>query len=104
MSGVYSHGLNRFPRVVEYLKKGAIEHGGHVLPMGYWKGSGISIVLDRIVTEIVEDIKHSVPETERRRSVLSRRELLKEYEREPKKRHSCCRREVESGIGNVAGI
>ena len=22
MAGVYSHGLNRFPRVVEYLKKG----------------------------------------------------------------------------------
>ena len=25
MAGVYSHGLNRFPRVVEYLKKGEID-------------------------------------------------------------------------------
>ena len=25
LAGVYSHGLNRFPRVVEYLKKGEIE-------------------------------------------------------------------------------
>ena len=25
MAGVYSHGLNRFPRVVDYLKKGEID-------------------------------------------------------------------------------
>ena len=25
LSGVYSHGLNRFPRVVEYLEKGEID-------------------------------------------------------------------------------
>ena len=25
LAGVYSHGLNRFPRVIEYLKKGEID-------------------------------------------------------------------------------
>lgn len=86
---------------------GSVEKSGRVLPMGYWKGSGLSILLDligtvltngnsvktvgsfekeagltqimiaidpskansseltdRIVNEIVEDIKDSVPETE----------------------------------------
>ena len=31
MAGVYSHGLNRFPRVVEYLKKG--ESSGCYFPV-----------------------------------------------------------------------
>ncbi len=115
LAGVYSHGLNRFPRIVRYLDKGEIdpraratcelragvlerwgehvvldcavsqfsygkiedcrlrdvqlpvpggydtkgeltrdpaeiEKTGRVLPMGYWKGSGLSIVLDLIAT------------------------------------------------------
>ena len=109
-SGVYSHGVNRFPRFIQQLENGdiipdaqpkritslgaieqwdaqrsignltakkmmdraielAADHGGgfddegnltkepgvieknrRILPMGYWKGSGMSIVLDMIAT------------------------------------------------------
>mgnify|MGYP000054945091 CR=1 FL=1 len=35
MAGVYSHGLNRFPRVVEYLKKGEIDQGKAEKIMGF---------------------------------------------------------------------
>ena len=42
LAGVFSHGLNRFPRVVSYLEKGElttdpaeIEKTWRVLPMGY---------------------------------------------------------------------
>ena len=55
LAGVFSHGLNRFPRAVEYLRKGkidpaAIEETRRMLPIGYWKGSGLSILLDMIAT------------------------------------------------------
>ena len=32
LAGVYSHGLNRFPRVVEYLEKGALERASRFWP------------------------------------------------------------------------
>ena len=55
LAGVFSHGLNRFPRAVGYLRKGeidpaAIEETRRMLPIGYWKGSGLSILLDMIAT------------------------------------------------------
>lgn len=70
LTGVYSHGLNRFPRVVEYLDKGEIDPNaraecvmrmgaierwdGHrgFGPLNAWraKDSGSSIVLDLIAT------------------------------------------------------
>ena len=30
LAGVFSHGLNRFPRVIEYLRKGEIDPEGRV--------------------------------------------------------------------------
>lgn len=55
LAGVFSHGLNRFPVAVDYLKKGeidpaAIEKTRRMIPIGYWKGSGLSILLDMIAT------------------------------------------------------
>ena len=57
LAGVFSHGLNRFPRAVEYLRKGeidpaAIEETRRMLPIGYWKGRGLSILLDMIATTL----------------------------------------------------
>lgn len=76
LDGVYSHGVNRFPRVISYLDKGVIdgkakpecvasiggfdtngdpttnpakiEKTGRALTIGYWKGSGLSIALDLV--------------------------------------------------------
>lgn len=50
LAGVYGHGLNRFPRLVSYLEKGEIEETWRVLPMGYWKGSGLSVLMDLMAT------------------------------------------------------
>ena len=55
LAGVFSHGLNRFPRAVEYLRKGeidpaAIKETRRMLPIGFWKGSSLSILLDMIAT------------------------------------------------------
>jgi LDH2 family malate/lactate/ureidoglycolate dehydrogenase len=83
-TGVYSHGVNRFPRFIQQLEQGdinpaayperllalgameqwdankgignltkdpaTVEQNRRILPMGYWKGSGLSIVLDMIAT------------------------------------------------------
>src|SRR5437667_4969199 len=51
--GVYTHGLNRFPHFITTIRNGvvdvdaaAIEASGRLLPIGFWKGSGLWIVLD----------------------------------------------------------
>ena len=58
LDGVYSHGINRFPRIPGGYDSednittdpSEIEKTWRVLPVGFWKGSGLSIVFDMIAT------------------------------------------------------
>ena len=47
LAGVYSHGLNRFPRVIEYLQKGEIDPqvtADCVLSMGAFERWDLSLI------------------------------------------------------------
>lgn len=46
LAGVFSHGLNRFPRVVEYLRKGAID------PAKFQSADLTDAVIDAIAADV----------------------------------------------------